>query len=221
MSTHIIILAQAKELANLRRPLRPQPLRQHLIRQARDLLIPLLHHAQRQDRQIHRDDATPHALPLALPGPPGPVAAVARAQQQADPRRVHDALLHGEALLVVAAGDAEDVALELRADAVALDFLAHAFLHEAAQLALVFDLDELLGAVGRVGDVELHPDGLGGGGWVGTSRWLEVDCYGWESEVELGFSPSETLCELRCASGFIRLSCKCRGPNAKTSTSHQ
>ena len=160
-STHVVILAQAKELANLGRPLGPQPLGQHLIRQARDLLLALLHDAQRQHRQIHRHDAAAHALPLALPRPPGPVAAVAVAQEQADPRRVHDPLLHGEALLVVAAGDFEDVAFEFGRDAVAGDLLAHALVHEAAELAFVFDFDEFLGAVGRVGDVELHLDGSG------------------------------------------------------------
>ena len=170
-STHIIILAQPKELANLSRPLRPQPLRQHLIRQAWNLLLPLLDHTQRQHRQVHRNDATPHALPLPLPGPSRPIAAVSRAQQEADARGVHDALLHGEALLVVAAGDFEDVAFELGGDAVAGDLLAHALVHEAAEFAVVFDFDEFLGAVGGVGDVELHLDGFGG---VGTSRWLEV-----------------------------------------------
>lgn len=84
---------------------------------------------------------------------------MAGAQQQTDPRGVHDALFHGEALLVVAAGDFEDVAFELGTDPVARDLLAHAFVHEAAEFAVVFDLDELLGAIGRVGDVELHPDG--------------------------------------------------------------
>ena len=39
---------------------------------------------------------------------------------------VHDALLHGETLLVVAAGDFEDVAFEFVADAVAWDFGSHA-----------------------------------------------------------------------------------------------
>lgn len=100
-----------------------------------------------------------------------------RAQQQADSRRVHDALLHGEALLVIATGDFEDVAFELGADAVARDLLAHAFVHEAAQFAVVFDLDEFLGAIGRVGDVELHPDGWGGG---------RQDVWGFDlSDVEL------------------------------------
>ena len=161
-STHIIILPQPKELANLSRPLRPQPLRQHLVRDSRNLLVTLLDHTQCQHRQIHRNNAPPHTLPLPLPSPPGPITAVARAQQQADSRRVHDTLLHRKPLLVVAAGDLEDVAFEFGADAVALDFRAHAFFHEAAQFALVFDFDEFLGAIGRVGDVELHPDGLGG-----------------------------------------------------------
>ena len=149
-STHIIILAQPKELANLGRPLRPQALRQHLIRQTRNLLIPLLNHTQRQHGQIHRDNAPPDTLPLPLAGPPGSVTAMSRAQQQANPRRVHDALLHREALLVVPAGDFEDVALEFGGDAVARDFLAHTFVHEGAQFAVVFDLDEFLGAIGWV-----------------------------------------------------------------------
>ena len=79
---------------------------------------------------------------------------------------MHDALLHRETLLVVAAGDLEDVAFEFGTDAVASDFLAHAFVHEGAEFAFVFDLDEFLGAIGWVGDVELHLDG-----GVGASRW--------------------------------------------------
>ena len=79
---------------------------------------------------------------------------------------MHDTLFHRETLLVVAAGDFEDVAFEFGTDAVASDFLAHAFVHEGAEFAFVFDLDEFLGAIGWVGDVELHLDG-----GVGASRW--------------------------------------------------
>lgn len=75
---------------------------------------------------------------------------------------MHDPLLHREALFVVAAGDLEDVAREFGSDAVAGHFLAHALFHEAAEFALVFDFDEFLGAIGRVGDVEFHLDGWGG-----------------------------------------------------------
>ena len=60
---------------------------------------------------------------------------------------MHDSLLHRESLLVVAAGDAEDVAFELVADAVAGDFGAHAAVHEDTELALIFDFDQLLRAI--------------------------------------------------------------------------
>ena len=85
---------------------------------------------------------------------------------------MHDTLLHGESLLVVAAGDLENVACEFGTHRVAGDFVAHAAIHEDAEFALVFDFDELLGAIGRVGDVELHLDGKCGSA---TSRWTVVE----------------------------------------------
>ena len=158
-ATHIIFTRQIEELANLSRPLRPQPLRLHTIRQTRDLPFALLDDTERQHGQIGRDDATPDTLPPPLAGPSGPVTAVSRGEEQPDPCRVHDALLHGEPLFIVAAGDLEDVAGELGAERVGGDFLAHAAVHEDAQFAVVLYLDELLGAVGRVGYVEFHLDG--------------------------------------------------------------
>ena len=91
----------------------------------------------------------------------------------------YDTLLHGKALLVIAASDAEDlfctqpsvnastmfqdrqrvkayVALPFITQAVGWDFVAHALLHEDAQLAVIFDLDKFLRPIGRVGDVQLH-----------------------------------------------------------------
>ena len=85
---------------------------------------------------------------------------------------MHNSLLHRKPLLIVAAGDLENIALELGADAVAGDFLAHAAVHEDAEFTLIFDFNELLGTIGRVGDVELHLDGGGlvkMGGLVGVS----------------------------------------------------
>lgn len=131
----------------------------HLIRQAWQLLLSLLHNAERQHRQIHSHDAPSHTFPLPLSRPPGAITAVPVGKQQPDTSRVHDTLLHRKPLLVVSTGDLEDVALELRAHAVGGDFVAHAVVHEDTELPLVFDLDEFLGAIGRVGDVELHLDG--------------------------------------------------------------
>ena len=131
----------------------------HLIRQPRQFLITLLDNRKRQHRQIHRHDATPHGFPLALARPSGSVAAVTRREQQPYTRGMHDPLLHRKTLLVVAAGDLEDVAFEFGTDAVAGDFGAHSLFHEDAEFALIFDFDDLLRPVGGIGDVELHLDG--------------------------------------------------------------
>lgn len=73
-------------------------------------------------------------------------------------------------MFVVAAGDFEDVAVEFVTEGVSRDFLAnlhsvsmslggckevsYPFVHECAQTTLVFDFDELLAAIGRIGDLE-------------------------------------------------------------------
>ena len=159
----------------------------HRVRQTRNVVLALLDNRQCQHGQIHRDDAAADALALALARPARPVAAVAVAEEQPDPGRVHDALLHREALLVVAAGDFEHVAFELVADAVAGHFGPHASLHEDAQLALVFDLDELLRAVGGEGDVQLHLDGGARGavkiGWLTCVCRESGESFDWGSLV--------------------------------------
>lgn len=156
--THIVFLGETKELPDLRCPLRSQSLGVHDVGEARDVLIALLDDAQGQDADVHADDAAAHALPLAFAIATRPIARMALAEQEPHPRRVQHALLHREPLLVVAAGDAEHVALELVAHAVARHLGAHATVHEDSQLAVVIDLDQLLGPVRRVGDVQLHRD---------------------------------------------------------------
>lgn len=167
VSTYIIILVKTKEFPNLGSSLRPQTLRVHGIRQARNIIITLLDNSQCQNRQIHRNNTPPHTLSLTLPGPTRPVAAVPVTQQEPDTRRMHDTLFHREALLVVTTGDFEDVAFEFVADAVTGDFVAHAAVHEDAESTVIVDFDQLLRPVGRVGDVQLH---LGGVPEV-VSRW--------------------------------------------------
>lgn len=156
VTTHIIILGQSEHPPDLSGPLGSQPLGVNGIRHTGQFLLALLDDAQGQNTEVHADNATPDTLPLALSRPPRPVAAVPVGEQQPNTCWVHNSLLHGKTLLVVAAGDAEDVSLELVADAVAGDFLAHAAVHEDAEAALIFDFDELLRAVRRHGDVELH-----------------------------------------------------------------
>lgn len=123
--TYIIILGEAEELADLGCALGAETLGVDGVGDAGDLVVALLDDAESQDGQIHGDDAAANGFTLALTGAARTVAGVAVGEQETDTGWVHHALLHRETLLVVAAGDAEDVALELIADAVAWDLSAH------------------------------------------------------------------------------------------------
>jgi hypothetical protein len=57
----------------------------------------------------------------------------------------YDTLLHRKALLVITASNLENCAVELVAEGIARDFIAHASVHEHSQLAVVFDFDHFLG----------------------------------------------------------------------------
>ena len=154
--THIVFLAETEELADLGGTLGTKTLGVDGVGKAGELGVALLDDGEGKDSKVGGDDAAADGLALALTSAAGAVAGVAVGEEQANTGRVHDTLLHGEALLVVAAGDLEDVALELVANGVAGDFLTHAAVHEDAELALILNIDELLRAVGRVGDVQLH-----------------------------------------------------------------
>ncbi len=144
VQAHIILLGQAKKFPNLRCSLRPQSLGQNLVCHARYFFVSLLHNTEGQNTQVHSHDAASDTFPPSLTGPSGSIARVTVTEQQSDTGRMHDPLFHGEALLVVASSDAEDVTFEFGSNGVSGNFLAHAAVHEDAELALIVDFDELL-----------------------------------------------------------------------------
>lgn len=159
--THIIFLAETKEAADLGGTLGAQALGVNGVGDTGDVVVALLDDAESKDREIHSDDAATNGLPLALSSAAGTVAGMALGQKKGHTSRMHNTLLHGETLLVVASGDLEDVALELITNRVSWDFLTHAAVHEDTELALIFDFNQLLRAVGGKRDVQLHLDGRG------------------------------------------------------------
>jgi len=156
--TNIILLAESKKSSDLCGTLRSQALGVNDVRQPRDGAFAWLNDAESQHGKILRDDASSDRLPLALAAAAWSVAAMSLAEQQSDTGGVHDTLLHGKALLVVSSGDLEHESLELITDGVSGDFLAHATVHEDAELAIIFNVDEFLGTGSGVRDVELHLD---------------------------------------------------------------
>jgi hypothetical protein len=123
--TYVVFLGKAKELADLGGALGAEALRVDDVGEAGDLALALLGDAEGHDREVRAGDAAADRLALALAVAAGAVARVAVGEEKADTRGAEDTLLHGETLLVVAAGDLEDVALPLVAEGVARDLGAH------------------------------------------------------------------------------------------------
>jgi hypothetical protein len=90
-----------------------------------DILLALLDDRKSENREIHSDDATTDGLALTLTGAAGSVARVALAEKETDTSWVHNTLLHWETLLVVTAGNSEDVALEFVTNGVTWDLSSH------------------------------------------------------------------------------------------------
>jgi hypothetical protein len=164
--TYIVFLGEAKELADLGGALGTETLGVDDVCQAGDVVVALLDDREGEHGEIHRDDAATDRFALALTGAAGSVAGVAIGEEKSDSSGMHDTLLHGETLLVVAAGDLEDVALEFVADGVARNLCTHSVIisccmfeaeepfvplvHKHTQFSLIFNLDQLLAAIGRL-----------------------------------------------------------------------
>jgi len=124
-STYIVILAEAEEPADLGGALGAETLGLDGIGEAGDVGLALLDNGKSEDGEIGTDDAAADRLALTLTGTAGAVAGVAVGKEKADTVGHKHALLHWEALLVVATGDAEDVALPLVTERVGWDLSAH------------------------------------------------------------------------------------------------
>src|SRR5690348_10967416 len=115
------------------------------------VLLTLLDDGDGEDRHVGGDDASADGLALALTGAAGAVARVTLGQQEADTGGEEDSLLHGETLLVVTSGDAEDVTLELVTERVDGNLSGDALVVKDATMFVVFCS---MRRVGLVSDVE-------------------------------------------------------------------
>lgn len=74
--------------------------------------LTLFHYDQVQNTQVGINNATTNRFAFSLSSSSGAVAGVALAEQKADTSMSQDTLLHGEALFVIAATDADNIALQ-------------------------------------------------------------------------------------------------------------
>jgi len=152
----IVLLGQVEESPDLGSTLRAEPLGKDIIREAGECVLTLLDDDEGEDGNVRADDASPDGLALALAGAAGTVARVAIGKKKLDTAGKEDTLLHGEALLVVTASDAKDVAFIFITERVSVDLLGDLPVVEDADSALVVEFDGLLFPSGGVGDVQLH-----------------------------------------------------------------
>lgn len=140
------------------------------IRETGNIIVTLLDDRESQNGEIHSNDAATDGFALALSGTAGTITGMTIGKEKADTSRVHDSLLHRETLLVVAAGDSKDVALEFITNAVARNLRTHSvcplesisksrshsnvpivpLLQEYTQFLLILNLNQLLAAIGRL-----------------------------------------------------------------------
>eukprot|EP00760_Papus_ankaliazontas_P035095 PhM_4_TR7615/c0_g1_i1/m.1993 len=109
--------------------------------------------------EVVAEDATTDGAALALTraGAPGGVAGAAGLHEEHDASGGHDALLHGEAVLILTARDAEAVAVEGLGEDLTVDLLTHAVVSEVGLAEdVVVEVDRLRGARGGRGNDELH-----------------------------------------------------------------
>lgn len=123
--TYIVFLGETEEAADLGGALGTEALGVDDVGKAGNVGLADLDDGESKDGKIGGDDAATDGLSLTLTSTAGAVAGVTLGEQEADTGRVHNTLLHGETLLVVTAGDADDVALPLVAEGVSGDLSAH------------------------------------------------------------------------------------------------
>jgi len=153
---HIILRSQVEKLADLSGPLWSKAEGLLRVGQAGNLSRTLLDEDQVEDRQVLGHDASTNRLALHLASATLTVALAALAEEQTHAVWGQDTLHHGETLFVVAARDAETVALELVTESITGNLLGHTLVEEWQQLLVVINVDALLHARGGTAHVELH-----------------------------------------------------------------
>jgi len=154
--SNIIFLVETKEFADFGGALGTEAFGVDNVSQAWDVTLSLLDDRESEDGEILSDDAATNGLALAFTSSAWAVAGMAVGEEEFDTSWEHHTLLHRKSLLVIASSDAKNIALPLVTKAISRNLVAHALLHKDAKLALIFNFDQLLRPVGRVGNIELH-----------------------------------------------------------------
>jgi hypothetical protein len=126
------------------------------ISDAGDLGITLLGDAEEDGGDIGSDDAAADGLAGTLTNAHGLVASATLLEEDAGSAVNEDTLLHLETLLIVTAGNSEDVALELFTQDLAVNFLTHSSVEEGTDCLFIVNFKLFLATSGGVCNIEFH-----------------------------------------------------------------
>jgi len=154
--SYIVLLVQVEELTDLVGSLGSKSSVDDGVGEASNLVVALSHNNGRDDAHVVVQDATSNGLSLSLATSATGVTAHAVLEQESNTSADEHTLLHAEALLVLATGDAEHVALELVAEAIGRYLVRDTLVEHVRHFVLIVDFDGLLLAGGRVGNIDFH-----------------------------------------------------------------
>ena len=123
-----------KDIPDLRSTLGTETAGNSAVGQAGNLSLALLDDGHGEDGQVSVDDASADGLSLLLSSTALTVAGVSLAEQKTNTAGGENSLLHGESLLVVASGDAENITLPFVTQGGGIDLHAHALFIERTNL---------------------------------------------------------------------------------------
>lgn len=126
----IVFLRQVEEPPDLGCSLGTETLGEDVVGQSRNIVLALLDNDDGEDSNIGADNAATDGFALALTSAAGAVARVTVGQKETDTVGKEDTLLHGETLLVVTAGNTENVTFPFVTEGVGGDFLSDPLLVE-------------------------------------------------------------------------------------------
>jgi len=122
--------------------------------------VTLLDDSEEDGSKIGTADAATDGLSLALTNTAGNVTSATLLVEDAGSTVDKNTLLHLETLLVVTAGNSEDVALELVAHDLTIDLLTHSPVVEGTDVLFIVNFKLFLATSGRIANVKLERNGV-------------------------------------------------------------
>jgi hypothetical protein len=123
--SNIVVLAEVKELPNLRRTFRPKSLWENGVSQGGDLGITLFDNDEGKDGDIRSNDTATNGFASTFASATSSVARVSVGKKEPNTVRQENTLLHWETLLVVTTSDTENVSFPLVSERVSWNFLRY------------------------------------------------------------------------------------------------